>query len=97
MVDAPGGSVPPMVAAAPSWFADNLREISAVTLIVLTVLVIRLVQKAVVRTVLLVLIAGLALLVYVNRAPLNACLRTCECEIAGRQITVPACEPDLSF
>ncbi|MFZ6002509.1 MAG: hypothetical protein ACOYXM_01120 [Actinomycetota bacterium] len=86
-----------MVAAAPSWFADNLREISAVTLLVVTVLVIRLVQKAVMRTVLLVLIAVVALVVYVNRAPLNACVRTCECEIAGRHVTVPACEPDLSF
>ncbi len=86
-----------MVAATPAWFADNVAQIAAGTLIVLTVLVLRLVQKAAVRLALLVLIAIVGVFVYVNRAPLRACARTCECEIGGRHITVPTCSPDLKL
>jgi hypothetical protein len=86
-----------MVAATPAWFADNVAQISVGTLLVLTVLVVRLVQKVVLRMVLLGLILMVGLFVYVNRAPLEACARTCECEIAGRHITVPTCDPDLKL
>lgn len=84
-----------MLAAAPSWFADNVLEISIGTLAVLTVLVVRMIQKATVRLVLIGLIALVALFVYANRRPLETCAKTCECEIGGRHITVPTCNPDL--
>lgn len=86
-----------MLAATPAWFADNVAQISAGTLVVLTALVIRLVQKVVLRMVLLGVIVVVGLFVYVNRAPLKACAKTCECEIAGKHITVPTCDPDLSL
>lgn len=86
-----------MLAATPAWFADNVAQIATGTLIVLTVLVVRLVQKAAVRLALLVLIAIVGVFVYVNRAPLRACARTCECEIGGRHISVPTCSPDLKL
>jgi hypothetical protein len=86
-----------MLAATPAWFANNLPQIAVGTLLVLTFLVIRLVQKVMVRTVLLGLIALVGLVVYVNRAPLRACAQTCECEIGGRHITVPTCQPDLEL
>lgn len=86
-----------MVAAAPAWFADNVTQIAVGTLLVLTVLVVRMIQKASMRAVLLGLIALVALFVYTNRRPLEACARTCECEIAGRHLTVPTCDPDLSL
>ncbi len=85
-----------MLAATPAWFADNVPQIATGTLLLLIAVVVRFVQKMAVRLMLLVLIAVVGLLVYVNRAPLRACARTCECEIAGRQITVPICEPDLN-
>jgi hypothetical protein len=86
-----------MVAATPAWFAENVAQIAVGTLLVLTVLVIRLVQKVALRMVLLGLIAVVGLLVYLNRAPLEACAKTCECEIAGKHITVPTCSPDLKL
>lgn len=86
-----------LLAATPAWFADNVAEITLVTLLVLTVLVIRLVHKAMLRLALLGLIAAIGLFVYVNREPLQACARTCECQIADRDITVPNCEPDIDL
>lgn len=85
------------LAATPAWFADNVAQIAIVTLLVLTVLVIRLVQKATLRFMLLGLIAAVGLFVYVNREPLQACARTCECQIADRDITVPTCDPDIEL
>lgn len=86
-----------MLAATPAWFADNLAQIAGVTLLVLVLAVIRLVQKTVMRTALLVLIGIVAVVVYLNRAPLEACAKTCECQIAGRRITVPTCRADLKL
>ena len=86
-----------MLAAAPTWFADNLTAIAAGTLLLLTVLVIRMVQKAAMRGILLGLIALVALFVYVNRAPLEACANTCECEIGGRHLSVPTCNRELDL
>ena len=86
-----------MLAATPAWFADNLTQISVGTLLVLTFLVVRLVQKMAMRMALLVLIAAVGLFVYVNRAPLETCAKTCECEIAGKHLTVPICNADLKL
>jgi hypothetical protein len=86
-----------VLAATPAWFSDNLPQIAIGTLALLTLLVLRLVQKVALRATLLALIAAAALFVYVNRAPIEACARTCECTIAGRDITVPTCDPDLSL
>lgn len=86
-----------MVAAAPAWFAENVAPISVGTLLLLTVLVLRLVQKAMVRLTLLALIALVGVFVYVNRAPLKTCARTCECELGGRHVSVPTCDPDLKL
>lgn len=86
-----------MLAATPAWFADNLTQISVGTLLVLTFLVIRMAQKAIMRTILLALIAIVGLLIYINRAPLEVCAKTCECEIAGKHLTVPICDSDLKL
>lgn len=85
------------LAATPAWFSDNVAQITLVTLLVLTVVVIRLVHKAMLRFALLGLIAAVGLFVYVNREPLQACARTCECQIADRDITVPSCDPDIDL
>ncbi len=85
------------VAATPAWFADNVAAIAIVTLLVLTGLVLRLVTTTILRFTLLALIAAVAVFSYVNRDPLQACARTCECQIADRDITVPACDPDLDL
>lgn len=84
-----------MLAAAPAWFSENVLPISGGTLAVLAILVLRMIQKALVRAVLLGLIVLAAGFVYVNRDPLETCARTCECTIAGRHVTVPTCQRGL--
>ncbi|MEO7429550.1 MAG: hypothetical protein ABIY48_09235 [Acidimicrobiales bacterium] len=84
-----------MLAATPAWFADNLPQIAGGTLLVLVVVVLRLVHKLVLRTILLVLIGIVGLLVYLNRAPLETCAKTCECQIAGKHLIVPTCNRDV--
>jgi hypothetical protein len=91
----PAVAFAPMLGAAPAWFADNVAQIAAVTLLVLTALVLRMIQKATTRAVLLGLIVAVAVFVYVNRSSLEQCARTCECDIVGRHVTVPTCDPDL--
>lgn len=86
-----------MVAAAPAWFSDNLTVIAVGTLLVLTLLVIRVIQKTMLRVVLLCLIGGVAVFVYANNEALERCATTCECRLVGRDITVPSCDPDLSL
>jgi hypothetical protein len=86
-----------MVAAAPAWFSNNLTQIAVGTLLVLTVVVVRMVQKLSMRLMLVALIALVGLFVYANRAPLKACAKTCECEIGGRHLTVPACRTDVNL
>lgn len=93
----PGGTLRTVVAAAPAWFADNLTVIATGTLLVLTVLVIRMIQKAMVRVVLLGLIGGVAIFVYANNDALKRCATTCECRLVGRDITIPACDPRLDL
>jgi len=88
---------PAVVAAAPSWFADNVTAIALVALVVVTVVVLRLVKAAVTRTILLVLIAAAAVFVYANHDALQACARDCECEIAGQDVSVPFCDPNLDL
>ena len=83
-----------LLAAAPDWFADNAAPIVVLTLLVLAAVVLWLVKATTVRLLLLVLIAAVAVVTYVNRAPLETCARTCECQVADRDIEVPGCNPN---
>jgi hypothetical protein len=82
------------LAAAPAWFADNATLIVLATLVVLASLVVWVIQRTSLRVACVGVAAVLALLVYVNREPLRACARTCECHVAGQDLTVPACDPE---
>jgi Ca2+/Na+ antiporter len=86
-----------VLAAAPSWFADNVTMIAAAVLLILTFLVLRSVKEQVTRVVLLVLILAVAVFVYFNRDPLKACAETCECQIADQDVSVPFCDPNLEL
>ena len=86
-----------MLAAAPAWFSENLLLIAGVTLAVVTLLIVRMVQTAMVRLMLLGVVALVAGLVYVNRAPLETCARTCSCSLGGETVTVPLCQRDLDL
>lgn len=85
-----------MLAAAPAWFADNVALIAYGTLLVLTVLVVRLVQKATLRFAMLAVIGAIAVFAYANRAELKECATTCECQLFDKHLTVPGCSSNLS-
>ena len=82
------------LAATPAWFADNVTQVVFGILVVVAVLVLWVAQSRAVRLTLLAAIAVVAVFVYVNRAPLETCARTCECQLAGQDVTVPICDPD---
>ena len=86
-----------MLAAAPAWFSDNLVLIAGATLVVLTIVVLRMIQKAGLRLALLVLIGVVGVVAYINRAELKACATTCECRLFKQDLTVPGCNPDLKL
>jgi hypothetical protein len=85
-----------VLGAAPTWFADNILLIAALTLGVVTVLIIRVVQKTALRLTLLVVAAALAVFAYANRSALEECASTCSCALAGREVTIPSCDVDRS-
>jgi hypothetical protein len=86
-----------VLAAAPEWLTENILLIAIGLLAVSTLALFRFVRKTSARLVCLALIVALAVLAYVNRAPLKACADTCECSLGGRDVTVPFCDPvDLS-
>jgi hypothetical protein len=85
-----------VTAAAPSWFADNIALIAVATLVVVTVLIVRMVQKTALRLALIAVVVGMAVFVYANRLALEECADTCKCRVAERDISVPACSTDLT-
>jgi hypothetical protein len=84
-------------AATPAWFADNIAPLSLVTLVLLTLGVLRLVERSATRLALLGLIVAVAVFVVLNRDQLETCARTCECQIVEQEVDVPFCDPDLEL
>lgn len=82
------------LAATPAWFADNFTQVVFSILVVVAVLVLWVAQTRAVRFTLLAVIAVVAVVVYLNRVPLETCARTCECQLAGHDVTVPSCDSD---
>lgn len=74
---------------------DVLRHVALGSLgffAVVAFLVLRLVQKIVLRIVLLGALAGFGLYVWTERADLDECRRTCTCTFAGFDVQVPGCK-----
>lgn len=82
-----------LIAVAPAWYANHVPQVTIGVLLVVAAAIVWVVQKAVLRLTVLGLFAVLALFVYVNRVPLEQCARTCECRLAGQDISVPVCDP----
>lgn len=83
----------PAVPQLPDWASpDNLRTVAIVVfvgLVVVFVLVVRFVQKLVMKATLLVVLAALGIGVWVQRAELGTCARTCQCRLFGVQVKIP--------
>lgn len=72
---------------------DQLRTILVVVVLVLlvgTFLVIRFVQKLVMKGVMLVVLLGIGASLWVQRADLGDCADTCSCSLYGMDVEVPA-------
>ena len=85
-----------LLGAAPTWFSDNVVLIAIVTLLVVTLLIVRMVTKTAVRIMLLCIVAAIAVFIYANRLGLEQCAKTCACNVANQDITLPACDVDLT-
>jgi hypothetical protein len=77
----------------PDWLdVDNVRTIAllvGLAALVVAFMVIRFVQKMVVKLVATVLLVGLAALAWYQRADLGDCAKTCECKLLGFTIETP--------
>ncbi len=76
----------------PDFFdADNLQWMIVGVLGLVAVsmfMIIRFVQKVVMKVTLLAVFAGLGLSLWVQRADLGDCVQTCECSLYGRDVVV---------
>ena len=82
-----------LLAALPDWLDPELLQwvilvILAVVLYLMYV-VVRFVQRAVLKLVLFVLLAGFGLSLWAQRSNLEDCARTCECSLYGQTVEIP--------
>jgi uncharacterized membrane protein len=77
----------------PDWLdVDNVRNVAlgiGITGFVLAFLVIRFVQKMMIKLVATVLLVGIAALAWYQRADLGDCAKTCECKLLGFTVETP--------
>lgn len=64
---------------------------AGVVLLVLVLLVVRFIQKLVLRLVLVGLMVLVGIGVYVSRDELAECTETCSCQLFGQDVDVPFC------
>ena len=78
----------------PDWLdPSTLRTVAAVAIVVILVaafLIMRFVQKMILRVVVLGIAVGLAAGVWAERAELRDCARTCDCRFFGFEVEPPA-------
>ena len=80
--------------AIPRVLNDYLPAAEVSAMLIVAAVIFRLVAKTVIRFVLLAVLAAVAVFLYLTQAPLRTCARTCACEFADTEITVPACATD---
>lgn len=68
--------------------------VAIVVVVVLALLVMRMVQKMVLRVVLVGALAGLGVYAWSQRASLEDCRAECSCTFAGFDVDVPGCRDD---
>lgn len=79
--------------ALPDWLDPELLQ--WLILVVLAVLlfgmflVVRFVQRVMLKVGLLVVLAGVGLSLWVQRDDLRTCARTCECRLYGQEVEIP--------
>jgi len=83
-----------LAAQLPDWAnSENLKWITIAVIVAMLVfmfLVVRFVQKLVLKLTLFVVFAGIGGLAWVERADLSTCARTCSCRILWQDVKIPA-------
>ncbi len=82
-----------MLAALPDWLDPELLTwlilVVIAVLLYLMYVVVRFVQKVVLKVVLFALLAGIGLSLWVQRSDLEDCARSCECSLYGQTVEIP--------
>ena len=73
---------------------DHSPLLFALFCVLLALLVVRLVVRTMTRMILLGTLLLFTLFIYVERTNIRECTQTCECEIAGFDVELPACDRD---
>ena len=80
-------------AALPSWLDPELLQWLIVVVLAvvayLLYIVLRFVHRLVAKVALLVVLVGLGVSLWVQRADLEDCALTCECTLYGQQVVIP--------
>jgi hypothetical protein len=83
-----------LAAQLPSWAnSDNLQWIALgviAVMIVLMLLVLRFIQKLVLKGTLFALCAVIGLVAWIERDDLKDCADTCKCRVVGFDVEIPA-------
>jgi hypothetical protein len=86
-------AAPVLGATLPDWLnpddARNLMVAIGVGALVLIVVVVRFVQKLVMKALLLGLLVVVGGLAWYSRADLADCAKTCDCRILGQDVKIP--------
>ena len=81
------------LAALPDWLDPELLKwlilVVIAVLLYLMYVVVRFVQRTVMKIALFALLAGVGLSLWVQRADLDDCARTCECQLYGQTVEIP--------
>ena len=82
-----------LAAQLPSWAnSDNLQWIAIVVIgvmLVLMFLVLRFIQKLVLKGTLFAIFAIIGVVAWTQRADLEDCARTCDCKVLGFDVKIP--------
>ena len=83
-----------LAAQLPSWAnSDNLQWIALVVIgamVVLMLLVLRFIQKLMLKGTLFLIFAVIGLIAWVERDDLKDCADTCKCKVVGFDVEIPA-------
>ena len=92
------GGCPPydsvvLFAALPEWIDPQMLTwlllVAIAVMLYLMYVVVRFVQRVVLKVVLFTLLAGVGLSLWVQRTDLEDCARSCDCSLYGQDVQIP--------
>ena len=78
-----------------NWVRENSPFLAAAACAILAILVFRLVARTVTRMLLLAILLMFTVFIAAERDQITQCAQTCECELAGFDVSVGVCEPNI--